>query len=120
MRIYLSFFTALVLLSGCNAGEPVMVYESRNALQCETTGISPADSTAKLAAENIEVTETYCGRRTGVAYPAACGMGTGTIMVHQIAEADLAAATDIGFQNVSELVDLDAGTGYEFVDCEDE
>jgi len=46
MRIYLSFCTALVLLSGCDAAEPVMVYESRNALQCETTGISPADSAA--------------------------------------------------------------------------
>ncbi|HAD30439.1 MAG TPA: hypothetical protein DCE77_02565 [Methylophaga sp.] len=120
MRIYLSFCTALVLLSGCDAAEPVMVYESRNALQCETTGISPADSVAKLAAENIEVTETYCGRRTGVVYPAACGMGTGTILIHQIAEAELVTARNIGFQEVSELVDLDAGTGYEFVDCEDE
>lgn len=120
MRIYLSFFTALILLSGCNTGEPIMVYESRNAQQCETTGITPADSAAKLAAENIEVTETYCGRRTGVAYPAACGMGTGTILLHQIAEADLVTARNIGFQEVSELIDLDAATGYEFVDCEDE
>lgn len=120
MRIYLSFFTAVILLSACNAAEPVMVYESRNALQCETTGISPSDSSAKLAAQDIEVTETFCGRRTGVAYTAACGMGTGTILIHKIAEVDLVEARNIGFQSVSELVDLDAGTGYEFVDCEEE
>ncbi|WP_417549985.1 hypothetical protein [Methylophaga sp.] len=120
MKIHLSLLTSLVLLSGCNAGDPVMVYESRNALQCETTGISPSESAAKLSAEDIEVTETVCGRRTGVAYPAACGMGTGTILIHKIAEADLAVAKKIGFQKVAELVDLDAGTGYEFVDCEKE
>lgn len=118
MKIHLSLLTSLVLLSGCNAGDPVMVYESRNALQCETTGISPSESAAKLSAEDIEVTETVCGRRTGVAYPAACGMGTGTILIHKIAETDLAVAKNIGFQEVSELVNLDAGTGYEFVDCE--
>lgn len=97
-----------------------MIYESRNALQCETTGLSPSESAAKLSAEDIDVTETVCGRRTGVAYPAACGMGTGTILIHKIAEADLAVAKNVGFQQVSELVDLDAGTGYEFVDCEGE
>lgn len=97
-----------------------MIYESRNALQCETTGISPSESAAKLSAEDIEISETVCGRRTGVAYPAACGMGTGTILIHKIAKVDLAVAKNIGFQEVSELIDLDAGTGYEFVECEDE
>lgn len=119
MKIHLSLLIALVLLSGCNAGEPVMVYENRNALQCETTGISPADSAAKLSSANIEILETHCGQRTGVAYPAACGMGTGTILIHRIAEVDLDAAKEIGFQAVSELVNLDEGTGYEFIECEE-
>lgn len=120
MKIHLSLLTSLVLLSGCNAGDPVMVYESRNALQCETTGISPSDSAAKLSTANIEIIETHCGQRTGVAYPAACGMGTGTILLHKIAETDLDAAKKIGFQAVSELVNIDQGTGYEFIECKDE
>ena len=63
--------------------------------------------------------EMLCGQRTGVAYPAACGMGTGTILIHQIPQADLVAARQIGFQAVSELINLDEGTGYEFLECDE-
>ncbi|HAO26252.1 MULTISPECIES: hypothetical protein [unclassified Methylophaga] len=119
MKLRLTILTSLVLLSGCAVEEPVMVYESRNALQCETSGISPTDSAEKLSTANIEVIETHCGQRTGVAYPAACGMGTGTILIHQIPQADLVAARQIGFQAVSELINLDEGTGYEFLECDE-
>ncbi len=97
-----------------------MVFESRNALQCETTGISPNDSAAKLSKAGIEAMETQCGQRTGVAYPAACGMGTGTLLIHKIAQTDLEAAKQAGFEAVSELVNLDEGRGYEFIDCSEE
>jgi len=124
MKFYLPFLLTLVLLGGCNAGDSatkaVMIYESRNALQCETAGIQPAESAAKLSIVDVEVMETHCGQKTGVAYPAACGMGTGAILVHAIAEADLDAAKQVGFQPVADLVNSETGTGYELIACEDE
>lgn len=66
----------------------------------------------------ITVNKTYCGHKTGVAYPAACGMGNGAIVVHEIAEKDVPAAQQAGFQKASELVNKQQGTGYETVECE--
>lgn len=122
MKIYLFFLLTLALLGGCNAEDSttktVMIYESRNALQCEASGIQPAESAAKLSIVAVEVMKTYCGQKTGVAYPAACGMGTAAILVHAIAEADLDVAKQAGFQPVADLVNSENGTGYELIDCE--
>lgn len=118
MKLLPVLIVTLVLLSACGVDEPVLIYQDRNALQCESSGISPADSASKLSAMNIEVLDTYCGQRTGIAYPAACGMGTGAILIHQVAQADLDGARQAGFEPVAALVNLEQGTGYEFVECE--
>lgn len=124
MKIHLLFLLALVLLGGCYAGnsttKTVMIYESRNALQCETSGIQPGESVAKLSMVAVDIVETHCGQKTGVAYPAACGMGTAAILVHVIAETDLAAAKQAGFQPVADLINHANGTGYELSVCGDE
>ncbi len=123
MKINLLSLLALALLAGCHARglatKTVMVYESRNALQCETSGIQPAESAARLSIADIEVMETHCGQRTGVAYPAACGMGTPAILVHTIAEADLDAAKQAGFQPVADLVNNENAMGYELIACKE-
>ncbi|MDO8827553.1 hypothetical protein [Methylophaga sp.] len=122
MKIYSTLILSLVFLAGCSKqdsiSEAVLVYENRNALQCETTGITPAQSVAKLNAAGIEVSKTHCGHKTGVMYPAACGMGTGSILIHEITQADLAAAQQAGFGIVAELLNSEQGTGYEIVECE--
>lgn len=122
MKICTLIFITMILLSGCanehSLSERVLVFESRQALQCETTGIDPAESAAKLFNAGITVNKTYCGHKTGVAYPAACGMGNGAIVVHEIAEKDVPAAQQAGFQKASELVNKQQGTGYETVECE--
>lgn len=122
MKIFSILILSLVLLAGCSKqdsiSELVLVYENRNALQCESTGITPVDSVAKLTAAGIAVSNTHCGHKTGVMYPAACGMGTGTILIHQIAQGDLPAARQAGFEEIVVLVNTEQGTGYEIVECE--
>ncbi|ODN65642.1 hypothetical protein [Methylophaga muralis] len=122
MKIFSILILSQVFLIGCSKqdsiSELVLVYENRNALQCESAGISPSDSVAKLTAAGIAVSKTDCGNKTGVMYPAACGMGTGTILIHEIAQQDLPSARQAGFEEVAELVNIDQGTGYEIVQCE--
>jgi len=123
MRFYSAIMLMLVFIIGCEraatTSESVMVYESRNALQCEpTSGISPADSAAKLSDAGIDMVDTYCGYKTGVMYPAACGMGTPDILIHRIAETDLSVALQTGFSLVDELTNYEQGISYEVVDCD--
>lgn len=110
-------------LMGCEKSEPatesVMIYESRDVLQCEPgSGLSPADSTAKLSDNNVMIFETYCGYKTGVMFPAACGMGTPDILIHAISEKHLKAAEQVGFSPIDALIINDQDIGYEMVACE--
>jgi outer membrane lipoprotein SlyB len=122
MKIYSILILSLVFLAGCSKqdsiSERVLVYENRNALQCESTGIVPSDSVAKLSAAGVAVSKTHCGHKTGVMYPAACGMGTGSILIHEIAQENLPAARQAGFEAVAELVHVEQDISYEIVECE--
>lgn len=96
-----------------------MVYQDKGALQCEPeSGLIVADSAAKLTEARVDVVDSYCGYKTGVMYPAACGMGTPDILIHRIAEADLSMAQQAGFSLVDALILPEQGISYEMADCD--
>jgi len=124
MRFLSVIMLMFALLMGCEKSEPtdesMMIYESRNVLQCEPgSGLSPAASAAKLSDTNVRVFNTYCGYKTGVMFPAACGMGTPDILIHTISESDLRAAEQMGFSPIDALIINDQDMGYEIVDCDE-
>lgn len=96
---------------------PTLVFKDRDARQCETDGLSPEQTARQLAEAGIDVLDSTCGRRTGVAYTSVCGAGTDDIVVHEIRAANVSHAEELGFARVETLVDAEQGTGYELLDC---
>ena len=94
-----------------------LVYEDREARQCESDGISPVASAQVLIDGGLDVIRTTCGFQTGVEYPTVCGAKTADIIVHQIRSVNLPDAEKLGFQNIITLVDVAAGTSYQLNDC---
>ena len=97
--------------------EDSLVYAGREARQCESDGVSPEASAQLLINAGIDVIRSTCGVRTGVEYPTVCGRGTGDILVHEIRSVNLPDAEQLGFQEISTLIDEAAGTSYELFDC---
>mgnify|MGYP000435621488 CR=1 FL=1 len=103
-------------LVGC-AAQTVLVYESKGEKQCMNNGITMLESKEKLSNKNIEVVDSKCGRRTGVSVMAMCGGPTTSIIIHEIGDADLSKAKELGFENIINLVYKDLGSGYEMHEC---
>ena len=97
----------------------ILVYADREARQCESDGVSPEASAQILINAGIEILQSTCGVRTGVAFAAVCGGGTADILVHEIRSVNLPDAEQLGFQEISTLINAAADTGYELVDCDD-
>jgi hypothetical protein len=66
----------VVLLAACSGNDDPsdlarignrLVYTSREALQCESDGITPAESAQRLIDAGVDVIESTCGLITGVA-----------------------------------------------------
>jgi hypothetical protein len=94
-----------------------LVYADREVRQCESDGISPEASAQLLIDAGIDVLQSTCGIRTGVEYTAVCGGKTADILVHEIRSVNLPDAEQLGFQEISSLIDAAAGTSYELLDC---
>lgn len=115
--------TALLSVSACSnesgdtLADSMLVYESKQAVQCESRGIPLAESANRLVEGGVDVLESHCGQETGVAYTTVCGGATTAINLHRINSVNLATANALGFTSVDELVDVDQGIGYEIVDC---
>ena len=60
------------------------VFESRQAIQCATRGLTTQQSGQKLVNGGIDVLESNCGVKTGFVYAAACGNGNVDILIHKI------------------------------------
>jgi len=99
--------------------DDLLVYADREVRQCESDGFSPEASAQILINAGIDVLQSTCGIRTGVEFPAVCGGATGDILVHEIRSVNLADAEQLGFQEISTLIDAAAGTSYRLVDCVD-
>ena len=95
----------------------IFVYADREAVQCESDGISPEASAQTLIDAGIDVLQSTCGARTGVVFPTVCGGGTPDILIHEIRSANQPDAEQLGFHEISALVDEAAGTSYELVAC---
>lgn len=96
-----------------------LVFADRGARQCESDGISLEASAQILIDAGIDVVNSACGIRTGVAYLTVCGEGTADIVVHEIRTVNLPDAEPLGYLEINTLVNAAVGTGYELVDCAD-
>ena len=113
---------AAVLFAQCDGSDSLrlghgdtLVFADRGAHQCQQDGMTPEVSAQRLIDAGVDVLKSYCGQRTGVAFPAVCGAPTGDILLHQIRAANLPDAERLGFQNVAQLAAI--GQGYVLVDC---
>jgi hypothetical protein len=99
--------------------DDLLVYADREVRQCESDGVSLEASAQTLINAGIDVLQSTCGFRTGVEFPAVCGGATADIVVHEIRSVNLLDAEQLGFQEISTLIDAAAGTSYQLVDCAD-
>ena len=120
INVFLTIVLVAVLLGcrdgGSSSGENIFVYDTREILQC-ARAMSLEESAQRLVDAGVDVLASTCGYRTGVAVPTVCGVPSTAFLAHKIREANLADAEDEGFLDVATLVDAEAGTSYEFVEC---
>lgn len=95
-----------------------LVYESRQAVQCGSRGLTTSQSAQKLINGGIDVIASNCGVVSGVAYVALCGTETGEILIHEIPAVNIPDAEQRGFNRVTELQDPVSGISWEKVDCQ--
>ena len=96
----------------------VLVYESRQAIQCTTRGLTTQQSAQKLVNGGIDVLESNCGVNTNLVFVTVCGAGTGDILIHKIRKVNLPDAERLGFSSVATLQNPTTGIGYVKVDCD--
>jgi len=121
MKMRCAVYFAFLFLAACSSGSSiteetlVFAYGPR---QCES-GISLESSAQILIDAGIDVLKSSCGAQTGYFYPAVamCGMPSGLIWVHEIRTVNLSDAEQLGFHEISILVDASAGAGYQLIDC---
>jgi len=109
-------------LSGCSdssnlgSAEYALVYDTREILQCGQI-LSLEDSAQILVDAGIDVLSSSCGNKTGIAYAQVCGAPSASIIIHEIRNQNLPGAEAEGFLDVETLIDTNAGTSYEIVEC---
>ena len=115
----------LLTLAGCQQvmetpeatkDDPVLVYVSAKAIQCEYGGHTTDDTAKVLEDAGITVSASQCAVLTEVMYPAVCGGGSGSINVHTIGSSNLEKAVDLGYAPVSSLKTAQS-KGYAKQDC---
>jgi len=118
------FLGVLVLATACSGGgeattdpSDVLIFTDSGARQCESGGMSPDESAQALIVAGVDVLQSRCGIRTGVAYAAVCGGETGQIILHEIRAVNLPTARQLGYELASTLIDPVMGTSYQSVDC---
>ena len=121
MRCAIYVVTLLLVACPGDSDTPgdILVYADREVVQCESDGVPLEASAQILINAEVEILQSTCGIRTGVAFAAVCGGGTADILVHEIRSVNLPDAEELGFQEISTLINAAADTGYELVDCDD-
>lgn len=93
--IPLTILTALTACTHLSDGYTVQVYKSDGSRQCEGAGLS-----AEIMQQELDGIRVYAAGKSvlqGVAFPAACGYGTGSVNVYTIDAKRQAEAEKRGF-----------------------
>ncbi len=99
-----------------DASDHELVYINNGSIQCESGGLSPAETAQKLVNRDIMVTQSQCGTLSGLAVPAQCGAGNININIHSIDSAALVDAEALGFKSVTTLA-KGSDKGYTIIKC---
>lgn len=119
LRAALLAVTSTFLLFACaiKPVETVTVYKSKNAVQCETSGMSVHDSANTLSSYGVTVKSSHCGVLTETMFASVCGAKTGDIVFHDIGAREEALAVELGYTNIDSLKTAELASGYAAVDC---
>ncbi len=93
-----------------------IVYINDGAIQCESGGLSEAETAQQLIDNGIDVSSSMCGYLSGVAVAAQCGLGDVNINLHVINIQNIPDALELGFKPVSSLK-RDDDSGYVVIQC---
>jgi hypothetical protein len=108
--IPLTSLSMSALLTAC-AGDPApkpdtgtaYVFTSKGSIQCESTGQTRAQSAQPLIDAGIDVVSSRCAYDTSFATIALCGAGTNEIIIHEIPQASLVDAENLGYASTQTL-----------------
>lgn len=117
-----SLFAASVatVLLGCAikpAGH-ITVYKSLGVVQCESQGMTLAQSERQLAGMGVDVIGSTCGVLEKVAFTSVCGAETGDIVLHTIDRRHEKLAEAMGYKDVIGLKTPDSPEGFRLVECQ--
>ena len=94
----------LVFATACsNESKSKYVFESKGAVQCEHTGMTPNESAQNLIDSDIEVISAFCALDTRTDNITVCGAGTSEIIVHEIENEDMLEVEELGLENLDVL-----------------
>ena len=109
----------LLLTTACTTPttQTTHIYKPDGTKQCESATTSLANSTNQLTNAGIKVLTSTCATQTGMAVMTVCGAPTLGIHLHEIQASDTQKAKTLGYEEASNLVNKERGTGYETIDC---
>ena len=84
----------------------ILVFESKEAVQCQDAGLSLEESAQGLVDEGIDVISSKCAYINLLDVVTVCGVKTNEIIVHEIPLQSLIDAIEVGFMG-TEAIDND-------------
>lgn len=109
--------TAALLLTTACTTQTTHIYKPDGTKQCEPATTTLANSTNQLTTAGIKVLTSNCATQTGMSVITVCGAPTLGIHLHEIQANDVQKAKTLGYEDSSNLINQDNGTGYEITDC---
>ncbi len=105
LKLYVVFGMGITAAFATQAGTRwVTVAKYNDSVQCESAGISPKTMKKELTQANIPAKHARCGN-DGKFYTAVCGGETGRLNLFDIPARKLDAASELGFQPLSDWPD---------------
>jgi hypothetical protein len=109
--IPLTLLSMSTLLTAC-AGDPApqpdtagtaYVFIAKGSIQCESTGQTRAQSAQPLVDAGIDVVSSRCAYDNSFSTIALCGAGTNEMIIHEIPQASLVDAENLGYASTQTL-----------------
>lgn len=109
MRTFLLPIMVMLSLGACSNGgadslpsASVSLYKYAGSTQCTGGGLSLSDMARQLTEAGVQVRSSSCGT-DGNMYASMCGMADGRIGIFEVAEAQVQAASSVGFLPLNTL-----------------